>query len=175
MSQKFSWQFTGSVMKVWSYKEKKFKAKAFTEFEGSLTSREDAPISASACPYLGLSIITPATVSHLGTIVIPVRLRVRMSGVGSIVVPALLTPSCFSVIPAGPGVALGVAFIILPATLALLWVLVFIMLGLLCSVLFSLQEVRRSGALWRVWNQEEVLAEGWEKDVDAKGGVESVQ
>lgn len=158
------------------YKEKKFKAKAFTEFEGSLNSREDGPISTSICPHLGLSIITPATVSHSGAILVPVRLGVRMSGVGSIVVPALLTPSCFSVIPAGLGVALGVAFIIIPATSALLWVLVFIMLGLLlCSILFSLQEVRRSGALWRVWNQEEVSVEGWEKDVDAKGGVESVQ
>lgn len=118
---------------------------------------EVAPASLSIWPYLGLSIITPATLSHLGAIVVPVGLGVGMSGIGFIVGPALLTLSCFCIIPAGLGVALGVAFVIIPATLGFLWVLVFIMFGrLLCGGLFLLQEVRGSGALRRVWKQEEV-------------------
>lgn len=89
-----------------------------------------------------------------------------MSGIGFIVVPALLTLSYFCIIPAGLGVALGVVLIIIPATLGLLWVLVVIMFGqLLCVGLFLLQEVRGSGALWQVWKQEEVQVEGWEEDV----------
>lgn len=94
--------------------------------------------SLSTRPYLGLSIIAPVTLSHLGTVVAPVGLSVRLSGVNFVVVPALLTLICCCVVPAGLGVALGVAFIIIPATLGLLWV--FFVLGLLlCGSLFLLQ------------------------------------
>lgn len=105
------------------------------EFEGSLNFKTLKTASTFLCvaPYLGLSIITPSSPSHMDTIV------VRMG-----CVPALLTLSSFCIVPAGLVVALGVVGIIIPVTLGLLWVLLIVVRGLLvCSVLVLLKEVRR--------------------------------
>lgn len=119
---------------------------AFTELEGSIPGPGinfwiypgiAAPASVSFWPYLVLSIITPAPLFHLGAIIVPVGLAV-----GSIVVPALLSLSCLCVIPAGLGVSLGVALVIIPASLRLLRLLVIVRLWLLCGRTFLLQEVR---------------------------------
>lgn len=131
------------------------------------------PSSLSTRPYLGLSIIAPATLSRLGIIVVPVWLCVRLSGVYSIIAPALLTLSRLCVVPAGLSVALGVAFLVIPAARSLFWILLIFRLRLLlCSSLFSLQRSGDCGAVWRFGGRRKVNGRR-EEDVlvKARGAV----
>lgn len=94
--------------------------------------------------YLGIAIITPATLFHSGAVLLPGGLGVRTSTIAPIVVPALLTRSWLGIVPAGLRVALRVAPIVVPATLGLrrvsvIFIFVVMPGRMLCGGLFSLQ------------------------------------